>query len=391
MSKIKVAVLGATGAVGQRFVQLLENHPWFEVTALTGSDRSVGQLYGDACRWVLDKPMPDYARSLKVVPTEPGLDAALAFSALPSDQANAIEPAFAQAGHGVCSNASSYRMDDDVPLLIPEVNPDHTALIKVQQAKRGWSGFIATNPNCTSTGFTIAFRPLLDTFGIKKAFVVSLQALSGAGYPGVASLDVVDNVIPYIGGEESKVETEPCKMLGKLNVPASGHPSLRGAASATKHSPAEKQLAPPGAEIASPTALAMTTAPYVSAAPIKISAHTNRVAVIDGHTVCVSLEFEEPIGPEEAAQAMIDYRWAEIVRSLPSAPERVIEVRSEPDRPQPRRDRDAGKGMTTVVGRVREDPLFHVKFVVLSHNTIRGAAGGSLLNAELLVAQGMVK
>ena len=168
MSKIKVAVLGATGAVGQRFVQLLENHPWFEVTALTGSDRSVGQVYGDACRWVLDKPMPDYARNLRVVPTEPSLEAAIAFSALPSDQAKAIEPAFAQAGHGVCSNASSYRMDDDVPLLIPEVNPDHTALIKVQQQRRGWSGFIATNPNCTSTGFTIAFRPLLDTFGIKK-------------------------------------------------------------------------------------------------------------------------------------------------------------------------------------------------------------------------------
>jgi aspartate-semialdehyde dehydrogenase len=349
MSKIKVAVLGATGAVGQRFVQLLENHPWFEVTALTGSDRSVGQLYGDACRWVLDKPMPDYARAMKVVPTEPGLDAAIAFSALPADQAKSIEPAFAEAGHGVCSNASVYRMDDDVPLLIPEVNPDHTALIKVQQAQRGWSGFIATNPNCTSTGFTIAFRPLLDTFGIKKAFVVSMQALSGAGYPGVASLDAIDNVVPYIGGEEPKVETEPLKMLGKLN------------------------------------------ASHVIDAPFKISAHTNRVAVIDGHTVCVSIEFDQPIGPQEAAQALIDYEWAEIVRSLPSSPERVIEVRSEPDRPQPRRDRDAGRGMTTVVGRVREDPLFHVKFVVLSHNTIRGAAGGSLLNAELLVAQGIIK
>jgi aspartate-semialdehyde dehydrogenase len=349
MSKIKVAVLGATGAVGQRFVQLLENHPWFEVTALTGSDRSVGQLYGEACRWVLDKPMPDYARSMKVVPTEPDLDAAIAFSALPADQAKTIEPAFAQAGHGVCSNASAYRMDVDVPLLIPEVNPDHTALIKVQQAKRGWSGFIATNPNCTSTGFTIAFRPLLDTFGIKKAFVVSMQALSGAGYPGVASLDAIDNVVPYIGGEEPKVETEPLKMLGKLN------------------------------------------SSHVIDAPFKISAHTNRVAVIDGHTVCVSLEFDRPIGPQEAVQALIDYEWAEIVRSLPSSPERVIEVRSEPDRPQPRRDRDAGRGMTTVVGRMREDPLFHVKFVVLSHNTIRGAAGGSLLNAELLVAQGLVK
>ncbi len=349
MSKIKVAVLGATGAVGQRFVQLLENHPWFEVTALTGSDRSVGQKYSDVCRWVLDVPMPAYARDLQVVPTEPGFEAALAFSALPSDQAKELEPAFAKAGHGVCSNASAYRMDQDVPLLIPEVNPDHTALVKVQQQQRGWSGFITTNPNCTSTGFTIAFRPLQDSFGIKKAFVVSMQALSGAGYPGVASLDAIDNVVPYIGGEEPKVETEPCKMLGRLE------------------------------------------ADRVVDAPITISAHTNRVAVIDGHTVCVSIEFDRPIGPQEAAQALADFKAPPIVQSLPSAPHCVIEVRSEADRPQPRRDRNAGNGMTTVVGRVRADPLFHVKFVVLSHNTIRGAAGGSLLNAELLVAQGLVK
>lgn len=349
MSKIKVAVLGATGAVGQRFVQLLENHPWFEVSALTGSDRSVGQKYGDVCRWVLDAPMPTYAREMTVVPTEPGFDAAVAFSALPSDQAKELEPAFAKAGHGVCSNASAYRMDQDVPLLIPEVNPDHTALIKVQQQNRGWSGFIATNPNCTSTGFTIAFRPLLDAFGIKRAFVVSMQALSGAGYPGVASLDAIDNVVPYIGGEEPKVETEPCKMLGQLQ------------------------------------------ADRVVDAALKISAHTNRVAVIDGHTVCASLEFDRPIGPQEAVQALGDFKAPPIVQSLPSAPHCVIEVRSEADRPQPRRDRNAGNGMTTVVGRVREDPLFHVKFVVLSHNTIRGAAGGSLLNAELLTAQGIIK
>ena len=349
MSRIKVAVLGATGAVGQRFVQLLDEHPWFEVTALTGSDRTVGQLYGEACCWVLDKPMPEYARGLRIVPTEPGLDAAIGFSALPSDQAKEIEPQFAQAGHGVCSNASAYRMEQDVPLLIPEVNPDHTALIKVQQRNRGWSGFIATNPNCTSTGFTIAFRPLHDAFGIQRAFVVSMQALSGAGYPGVASLDAVDNVIPYISGEEPKVETEPRKMLGRLN------------------------------------------ASHVLDAPIKISAHTNRVAVVDGHTVCASVEFDQPVGPQAVAQALADFKALPVVQSLPSAPHCVIEVRTEPDRPQPRRDRDAGQGMTTIVGRVREDPLFHVKFVVLSHNTIRGAAGGSLLNAELLVAQGIVK
>ncbi len=349
MTKIKVAILGSTGAVGQRFAQLLDRHPWFEVAALTGSDRSVGQLYSDACRWILPEPMPDYARSMRVVPTEPGLDAQLVFSALPTDQAHALEPRCAQAGQGVCSNASAYRMEADVPLLIPEVNPDHTALIHRQRRERKWSGFIVTNPNCTSTGPTIAFRPLQDAFGIKSVFMVSLQALSGAGYPGVASLDVIDNVIPYISGEEHKVETEPLKMLGALN---------------------EKMIVN---------------------ASIKISAHTNRVPVIDGHTVCISIGFDKSIGPAEVAQALIDFQAPSIVQQLPSSPPRVIEVRSEPDRPQPRKDRDTGRGMTTIVGRVREDPLFDVKFVVLSHNTIRGAAGGSILNAELLVAQGIVK
>ena len=350
MTKIKVAVLGATGAVGQRFVQLLDRHPWFEVSALTGSDRSVGKTYREACRWVLPEPMPEDVRERRIVPTVPGLDAALVFSALPGDSALDVEPAFAWAGHGVCSNASSHRMADDVPLLIPEVNPDHTALIALQRQRRGWSGFIATNPNCTSTGLTIAFRPLQDAFGLKRALVFSMQALSGAGYPGVASLDIVDNVIPYIKGEEDKVEEEPRKMLGQFD-PDSG------------------RLTP---------------------APLRLSAHTNRVTVVEGHTVCVSVEFDRPVAPSEAAQAMCAFQAPAIVQSLPSAPTRVIDVRPEPDRPQPRKDRDAGRGMTTVVGRVREDPLLHVKFVVLSHNTIRGAAGGSLLNAELLVAQGIV-
>ena len=273
----------------------------------------------------------------------------MAFSALPSDQAKTIEPAFAQAGHGVCSNASSYRMDDDVPLLIPEVNPDHTALIKVQQAKRGWSGFIATNPNCTSTGFTIAFRPLLDTFGIKKAFVVSMQALSGAGYPGVASLDAVDNVVPYIGGEESKVETEPLQDAGQVERFARDRCAAQN-----------------------------------------FGAHQSRGGDRWSHRLRV-------VGVRSADRAAggragVDRLRVGRDRAIAAvSPARVIEVRSEPDRPQPRRDRDTGNGMTTVVGRVREDPLFHVKFVVLSHNTIRGAAGGSLLNAELLVAQGLVK
>ena len=349
MSKLKVAVLGATGAVGQRFVQLLDGHPWFEVAALTGSDRTVGQTYAEGCRWILPGPMPEYAKATTIVPTEPGFDSALVFSALPADTAREVEPALAAAGHAVCSNASAHRMWPDVPLLIPEVNPDHTALVEKQKERRGWKGFIVTNPNCTSTGMTIAFKALQEAFGLRRAFVVSMQALSGAGYPGVASLDAIDNVLPNIHGEESKVETEPQKMLGRV---------------------VDDLVAP---------------------APLKISAHTNRVAVTDGHMVCASVEFERAATAAEAAQALAEFQASALVQTLPSAPHCVIEVRPEADRPQPRLDRDAGDGMTTVVGRVRQDPLFHVKFVCLSHNTIRGAAGGAILNAELLVAQGWVK
>jgi aspartate-semialdehyde dehydrogenase len=348
-SKLPVAILGATGAVGQRFVQLLENHPWFEVSALTGSDRTIGQTYAEGCRWVLAKPMPTYAQSMRIVPTEPGFEGRLAFSALPSDTAKEAEPKLAAAGYAVCSNASAHRMWADVPLLIPEVNPDHTALIHRQKRERGWPGFIVTNPNCTSTGLTIAFRALHDAFQIKRAFVVSMQALSGAGYPGVPSLDVLDNVIPYIGGEEDKVETEPQKMLGALN------------------------------------------GEQVDFAPFGLSAHTNRVAVTDGHLVCASVEFAQSVSPAEAMRVLAEFQAPALVQMLPSAPHCVIEVRTEPDRPQPRRDRDTGHGMTTVVGRVRPDPLFHIKFVVLSHNTIHGAAGGAILNGELLQAQGFLK
>lgn len=349
MNKIKTAILGATGAVGQRFVQLLENHPWFEVTALTGSDRTIGQPYGEGCRWILPTPMPDYAKAMTVVPTEPGFDAQLAFSALPSDTAKVAEPVLAAAGYAICSNASSHRMWPDVPLLIPTVNPDHTQLIEAQQKARGWSGYIVTNPNCTSTGLTTALKALQNKFGLRRAFVVSLQALSGAGYPGVASLDILDNVIPYISGEEEKVEIEPRKMLGQFN------------------------------------------AGEIALAPVRFSAHTNRVAVSDGHTVCASVEFEREVSPDEATTTLANYQAPAIVQTLPSAPHCVIEVRAEPDRPQPRKDRDAGKGMTTVVGRLRPDPLLHLKFVVLSHNTIAGAAGGAILNGELLAAQGWVK
>lgn len=347
-TKRKVAVLGATGAVGQRFVQLLDKHPWFEVTALTGSDRTIGGSYGDGCRWVLAGDMPEWARNMKVVDTKAGLDADLVFSALPTDLAKVAEIEFAQAGHQVFSNASAYRMEADVPLLIPEVNAEHANLIKVQRAQRGWSGSITCNSNCTSTGFTVSMKPLVEAFGLKTVFAVSMQAASGAGYPGVPSMDLIDNVVPYIGGEEPKVAAEPRKMLGSLQNGV------------------------------------------VVEYPVRISAHTNRVAVLDGHLVCVTAEFEKAATPAEVIAAMEAFSGAPIVRELPSSGKPAILVRRENDRPQPRRDRDAGHGMTTVVGRVREDEILHVKYVVLSHNTIKGAAGGSLQNAELCVAMGLV-
>lgn len=350
-SQIPVAVLGATGSVGQRFVSLLDNHPWFKVVALAASDRSAGQKYSQAARWVLDDPMPAYARDMVVVPASTDcIDAKIVFSALHTEIANEVEPQFAQAGAAVCSNASSYRRGVDVPLLLPEINADHVQLVKHQRARRGWSGCIVTNPNCTSTGLTIALKALDNAFGVKQVIAVSLQALSGAGYPGVSSLDIMDNIIPNVGngGEEEKVEWEPRKMLGKLNDSK------------------------------------------IELADITFSAHTNRVAVIDGHTVCASVKLDEAVEPEAAVQALRDFTAHPSARDLPSSPRPVIEVRDEADRPQPRLDRLAGKGMTTVVGRVRRDPILDLKFVVLSHNTIRGAAGASIYNAELLVNEALL-
>ena len=354
-SQIPVAVLGATGSVGQRFISLLDNHPWFKVVALAASDRSVGQKFSDACRWVLNDPMPDYARDMVVVPATPeAVNAKIVFSALHNEIAKDLEPRFARAGAAVCSNASSYRRAEDVPLLLPEVNAEHIQLVKIQREQRGWSGCILTNPNCTSTGLTVALKALDNSIGVKKVFAVSLQALSGAGYPGVSSLDIIDNVIPNIGGEEEKVEWEPRKMLGKFT----------------------ETLAPPRAS--------------VELADIKFSAHTNRVAVIDGHIVCVSVELARPTDPETAEAILRAYTAPLSARELPSSPRPVISVKKEADRPQPRLDRLTGKGMTTVVGRVRRDPILDLKFVVLSHNTIRGAAGGSIYNAELLVNEGLL-
>ncbi|MBC7875950.1 MAG: aspartate-semialdehyde dehydrogenase [Anaerolineales bacterium] len=364
-SQIPVAVLGATGSVGQRFMSLLDNHPWFKVVALAASDRSVGQKYSDAARWVLDTPIPEYARDMIVVPaTTDAVQAKIVFSALHNEVAKDLEPQFAKAGAAVCSNASSYRRGEDVPLLLPEVNADHVHLVKQQRINHGWSGCITTNPNCTSTGLTIALKALDDAFGVKKVFAVSLQALSGAGYPGVSSLDIMDNVIPNVGngGEEEKVEWEPRKMLGKF------------------------------IETLEPPSSAAGTSPRagIELANIQFSAHTNRVAVIDGHTVCVSVQLTNPVEPEIAIQALRDYAAHPSARELPSSPRPVISVRDEADRPQPRLDRLIGKGMTTVVGRVRRDPILDLKFVVLSHNTIRGAAGGSIYNAELLVNENLL-
>ncbi len=348
---IPVAVLGATGSVGQRFVSLLDRHPWFKVVALAASDRSAGRRYADATRWVLDAPMPDYAKEMVVVPASTEtVNAQIVFSALHTEVANALEPQFAKVGAAVCSNASSYRRGEDVPLLLPEVNADHLQLIKRQRENKNWSGCIIANPNCTSTGMTIALKVLDQAFGVKKVFATSLQALSGAGYPGVSSLDMTDNILPNVadGGEEEKVEWEPRKMLGKLNDGK------------------------------------------IELADIRFSVHANRVGVIDGHTVCVSVALDQPVEPQTAIQALRDYVAPVSARELPSSPRPVVEVRDEADRPQPRLDRMTGNGMTTVVGRVRRDPIFDLKFVVLSHNTIRGAAGASIYNAELLVNEGLL-
>ena len=347
--KIPVAVLAATGSVGQRFVQLLDGHPWFEVVTLTGSDRSIGRAYGETCHWILNDPMPEWAKTMLVTSSTPeSTSARLAFSALPTDTAKQVEPQFAQAGLMVCSNASAYRQEADVPILLPEVNADHAEIVEVQRRKRGWTGGIVTNPNCTSTGMTVALKALLDGFGLKRVFAVSLQAISGAGYPGVASMDIIDNVIPNIEGEEAKVEWEPRKMLG----------SFKGE--------------------------------RIELADFRISAQTNRVAVSDGHIVCLSFELGRKTDLEELSAVLSSFQPPQAAQGLPSTPKPVIVVRTEADRPQPRLDRMTGGGMTTVVGRLRPDALLEYKMVVLSHNTVRGAAGGAIYNGELIVQLGLM-
>ncbi|MCX7668911.1 MAG: aspartate-semialdehyde dehydrogenase [Anaerolineae bacterium] len=348
-NKIRVGILGATGAVGQRFIQLLADHPWFEIAALTASDRSVGKRYVDAVKWLLRGEMPKAVAEMVLVPTEPGAlgaDVRLLFSALPGSAAGEVESALAAAGFAVCSNASAHRMDPDVPLLMPDVNPEHTALIPVQQKTRGWQGFIVTNPNCTTTHLVCALKPLHDAFGLSAVNIVSMQALSGAGYPGVPALDILDNIIPFIPGEEGKLESEPQKLLGVV---------------------ADGAIAP---------------------ADFVVSAQANRVAVRNGHLEAVSVKLKRRASIAEVAAALTNYRSEPQRLGLPSAPNPPIILHTADDRPQPRLDRLAGAGMATSVGRLRPDPIFDYKFIVLGHNTIRGAAGGAILNAELLVSQG---
>ncbi|HET7189907.1 MAG TPA: aspartate-semialdehyde dehydrogenase [Gemmatimonadaceae bacterium] len=345
-SRIPVAVLGATGAVGQTFIRLLADHPWFQLAELAASERSAGKSYVDAARWIGDA-MPEQVRGMTVLPCDPRqIRSPLVFSALDASVAGEVELAFARAGRLVLSNAKNFRMDDDVPLVIPEVNADHLALLEVQRAKRGWSGGIVTNANCASIMAVMALAPLHEAFGISRLFVATMQAVSGAGYPGVPSLDILGNVIPYISGEEHKIETEICKMLGRR------------------------------------------TDTRIEAADIRISAHANRVPVENGHTVCLSVDFGTHVGADAALEALREWRGDASARDLPSSPARALVVTDLADRPQPRRDVGAGRGMTVTVGRVREDPLFDVKLVAMGHNTIRGAAGASVLNAELLVATG---
>lgn len=341
---LRVGILGATGAVGQIFVQLLADHPWFDVTALAASERSAGQPYRKAVNWIGKHPIPTRIADMTVQPTEPGLDCDFVFSGLSSSVAGDAERAFAEAGYPVISNAKNYRMQDDVPLLIPEVNPDHIALIEEQDW--GSDGFIVTNPNCSTVGLVCALRPLADAFGVETVQVTTLQALSGAGHPGVPSLDALGNVIPYIGGEEDKMATEPRKLLGVLR---------------------QGRIEP---------------------ASITVSAQCNRVPVKDGHTSCVSLKLSKDASPEQVREALRTFQSPLEGKGLPSAPDTFIQVDDAPDYPQPDRHVNRGRGMTVSVGRIRSCEVLDIKFVTLVHNTVRGAAGGAVLNAELLVEAG---
>lgn len=347
-SRIPVVVLGATGTVGQKLVRLLDRHPWFEVAALTASDASAGRRYGDVVRWRETTPLPERAADLVIQSSREPLGFPLAFSALDTQAAVELEPVWAASGAVIVTNASPFRMEPDTPLVIAEVNADHLALLATQRAGRGWKGAVVANPNCTTTGLVLALAPLHRALGVERLFVSTMQATSGAGWPGVASLDIVGNVVPFIGGEEEKVERETRKLLGKAGGGA------------------------------------------IAEAPIVVSAHTNRVPVIDGHTETVSVGFSRSTTPDEVASILSSWRADPAIAALPSSPERPVFVDPRQDRPQPRLDLEAGGGMSVTVGRIRPCPILGIRLVLLSHNTIRGAAGATIQNAELLVSAGVV-
>ncbi len=351
-SKYPIGILGATGMVGQRFIQLLENHPWFEITWLAASDRSSGKKYLDAAKWRLDTPVPERIGRMTVSPAEPEGAPKIIFAALDADIARELEPKFAAAGCAVVSNSSAFRMHPNVPLVIPEVNAEHLHLIEDQSWRKESGGYMVTNPNCSAIGLVVALKPIEERFGIEQIFVTTMQAISGAGYPGVPSMDILGNVVPYIKNEEEKMEAETLKLLGKL----SGH--------------------------------------AVTPLAARMSAHCNRVAVEDGHTESVSIKLGNKLGRPVTREDLLA-AWAEFKplagQNLPMAPEQPVEWAPQDDRPQPRLDRNRGRGMAVTVGRLRPCGLLDWKFTVISHNTIRGAAGAAILNAELLASLGKLE
>jgi aspartate-semialdehyde dehydrogenase len=349
-ARLPVAVLGATGAVGQAFVRLLANHPWFDLVEVAASERSAGKPYAEATTWIGDDPIPDSVAGLTVLACDPTrVQAPVVFSALDSSVAGDAEPAFARAGRAVLSNAKNYRMEPDVPLVIAEVNPHHLGVLDRQRKNRKWSGAIVTNGNCSAIAATMPLAPLHEAFGVTRVFAATMQAVSGAGYPGVASLDILGNVIPFIKDEEPKLEAEIRKFLGS-------------------HSEGR-----------------------IDSADIAVSSHTNRVAVEHGHTIVMSIGLDRKAKLAEVYSALASWRGASEACGLPSAPERPLVVTDAADRPQPRRDVDTGRGMTVTVGRVRTDTILDVRLVALGHNIIRGAAGASVLNAELMAATGRLE
>ncbi len=345
-NRIPVGILGATGSVGQRFIRLLDRHPWFRVAAVTASERSEGRPYGEAVNWAQDEAIPPEVAELPVLPTAVGPDVPIVFSALDASVAGPVETAFAASGVMVVTNARNHRMDPDVPLLVPEVNPDHLALLEGQGFPRG--GGIIANPNCSTIGLVVPLQALHQAFGVRQVHVVTLQAISGAGIPGVSSMAILDNVVPFISGEEEKLEIETRKILGKLNGPA------------------------------------------IEEAPVAVSAQCTRVPVLDGHLEMVSVELDGGPSATEVADALMRFGGGGWESELPSAPDRVIHVLDGRDHPQPRLHRDLEGGMAVSVGRIRECPLLGIKMVVLSHNTVRGAAGGAILCAELAASEGLI-